>query len=243
VDTIKQWRRRKGWTQADLAREAGVHLETVSSTLQKLAGAFDVEVEELFDNPKAPAPTSSPKETAEARRTDEGPSHQPVSAGALREEMKRMKLVEKKRQYDIENEKQERAGRLDDARVWEMEAFDRTVREDYYVGYVEGVVENRVMVDPAMRTLCQEFKSKLRALEDLTDVARSVVQDVDMGLYVRGVKTASKAQEHLSQDDPQRETSEGSAGSDVGVESYQTAMQEEIQKALDKGTTPPAKRG
>jgi transcriptional regulator with XRE-family HTH domain len=80
VDTIKQWRRRKGWTQADLAREAGVHLETVSgietgnheprpSTLQKLAGAFDVEVEELFDNPKAPTPASSPKETTEARRT------------------------------------------------------------------------------------------------------------------------------------------------------------------------------
>jgi transcriptional regulator with XRE-family HTH domain len=64
VDTLRLWRRRRGWTQADLAREAGVHLETISgieagrheprpSTLQKLASAFGVEVEELFDGPKA----------------------------------------------------------------------------------------------------------------------------------------------------------------------------------------------
>jgi len=69
VDTVRLWRRRKGWTQTDLAREAGVHLETISgiesgrheprpSTLQKLAHAFGVEVEELFDGPKAEAPTS-----------------------------------------------------------------------------------------------------------------------------------------------------------------------------------------
>ena len=83
MDTLRQWRRRKGWTQADLAREAGVHLETVSgietgnheprpSTLQKLAGALGVEVEELFDSPKARAPTSLPKEADEERRAAEG---------------------------------------------------------------------------------------------------------------------------------------------------------------------------
>jgi transcriptional regulator with XRE-family HTH domain len=82
METIRLWRRRKGWTQADLAREAGVHLETISgieagrheprpSTLQKLAGALGVEVEKLFDDPKAsasPSPIPSNEEVGEERR-------------------------------------------------------------------------------------------------------------------------------------------------------------------------------
>jgi hypothetical protein len=155
---------------------------------------------------KVEAPTSSHRdgeEGGERRGWDEGQSRQAVSSGALREElreeMKRMNLVEKKRQYDIDNEKQERAGRLDLVRVWEMEAFDRTVREDYYLGYVEGVVKNEVTAEPDLRTLCHEFNSKLLALEVLTGVARSIAQDVDMSFYVQGVKAESGLQEHLSQ--------------------------------------------
>ncbi len=72
METVRYWRKRKGWTQSDLAEEAGLTLETVSnveigrheprpSTLRKLARALGVEVADLFlepDSLKAAAPQS-----------------------------------------------------------------------------------------------------------------------------------------------------------------------------------------
>lgn len=72
MDAVRKLRRRKGWSQQDLASASGVGQDTISSlelgrheprpsTLRKIANAFGVEVEDLFggvDNPKAAAPPS-----------------------------------------------------------------------------------------------------------------------------------------------------------------------------------------
>lgn len=72
MDTVKELRRRRGWSQKDLARESGVGQDTISglesgrhearpSTLRKIAGAFGVEVTDLFGEvvaPKVAAPPS-----------------------------------------------------------------------------------------------------------------------------------------------------------------------------------------
>jgi transcriptional regulator with XRE-family HTH domain len=63
--SLLELRIRKGWSQGDLGREAGVRADTVSSiergrhdprpsTLRKLADALGVEVEDLFREPEAP---------------------------------------------------------------------------------------------------------------------------------------------------------------------------------------------
>ncbi len=65
MDTVKEIRRRKGWSQKDLAEESGVGQDTISgiesgrheprpSTLRKLAGALDVEVADFFREPALP---------------------------------------------------------------------------------------------------------------------------------------------------------------------------------------------
>jgi transcriptional regulator with XRE-family HTH domain len=65
VDTVKEIRRRKGWSQQDLAKESGVGQDTISgiesgrheprpSTLRKLADALDVEVADFFREPAVP---------------------------------------------------------------------------------------------------------------------------------------------------------------------------------------------
>jgi len=65
VDTVKEIRRRKGWSQKDLADESGVGQDTISgiesgrheprpSTLRKLADALDVEVADFFREPAVP---------------------------------------------------------------------------------------------------------------------------------------------------------------------------------------------
>jgi transcriptional regulator with XRE-family HTH domain len=65
VDTVKEIRRRKGWSQKDLAEESGVGQDTISgiesgrheprpSTLRKLADALDVEVADFFKEPALP---------------------------------------------------------------------------------------------------------------------------------------------------------------------------------------------
>jgi transcriptional regulator with XRE-family HTH domain len=65
VDTVKEIRRRKGWSQKDLAEESGVGQDTISgiesgrheprpSTLRKLADALDVEVADFFREPAVP---------------------------------------------------------------------------------------------------------------------------------------------------------------------------------------------
>jgi transcriptional regulator with XRE-family HTH domain len=71
VDTIKEIRRRKGWSQKDLAEESGVGQDTISgiesgrheprpSTLRKLADALDVEVADFFREPAVPLADALP---------------------------------------------------------------------------------------------------------------------------------------------------------------------------------------
>jgi transcriptional regulator with XRE-family HTH domain len=65
VDVLKELRRRRGWSQRELAEESGVGQDTVSgiesgrheprpSTLRKLAAALDVEVADFFREPALP---------------------------------------------------------------------------------------------------------------------------------------------------------------------------------------------
>jgi transcriptional regulator with XRE-family HTH domain len=65
VDAVKEIRRRKGWSQKDLAEESGVGQDTISgiesgrheprpSTLRKLANALGVEVADFFREPAIP---------------------------------------------------------------------------------------------------------------------------------------------------------------------------------------------
>ena len=65
MDAVKEIRRRKGWSQKNLAEESGVGQDTISgiesgrheprpSTLRKLADALDVEVADFFREPAVP---------------------------------------------------------------------------------------------------------------------------------------------------------------------------------------------
>jgi transcriptional regulator with XRE-family HTH domain len=65
VERVKEIRRRKGWSQKELAEESGVGQDTISgiesgrheprpSTLRKLADALDVEVADFFREPAVP---------------------------------------------------------------------------------------------------------------------------------------------------------------------------------------------
>jgi transcriptional regulator with XRE-family HTH domain len=65
VETLREFRRQKGWSQKDLADESGVGQDTISgierglheprpSTLRKLAEALDVEVADFFMEPAVP---------------------------------------------------------------------------------------------------------------------------------------------------------------------------------------------
>jgi len=65
VETLREFRRQKGWSQKDLADESGVGQDTISgiekgrheprpSTLRKLADALEVEVADFFREPAVP---------------------------------------------------------------------------------------------------------------------------------------------------------------------------------------------
>jgi transcriptional regulator with XRE-family HTH domain len=80
VDAVKEIRRRKGWSQKDLAEESGVGQDTISgiesgrheprpSTLRKLADALDVEVADFFREPAVPL-IEAPKEAGRLSAID-----------------------------------------------------------------------------------------------------------------------------------------------------------------------------
>jgi transcriptional regulator with XRE-family HTH domain len=80
VDAVKEIRRRKGWSQKDLAEESGVGQDTISgiesgrheprpSTLRKLADALDVEVADFFKEPAVPL-VEAPKEAGRLSAID-----------------------------------------------------------------------------------------------------------------------------------------------------------------------------
>lgn len=68
METLRELRRRKGLSQKDLAKKAGIGQDSISgiesgrhearpSTLRKLAGALDVEVTDFFRDPVTPGHT------------------------------------------------------------------------------------------------------------------------------------------------------------------------------------------
>ena len=77
METLREFRRQKGWSQKDLADESGVGQDTISgiesgrheprpSTLRKLAEALDVEVADFFKEPALPlaeAPKTGPTDS------------------------------------------------------------------------------------------------------------------------------------------------------------------------------------
>jgi transcriptional regulator with XRE-family HTH domain len=80
VDAVKEIRRRKGWSQKDLAEESGVGQDTISgiesgrheprpSTLRKLADALDVEVADFFREPAVPL-VEAPREAGRLSAID-----------------------------------------------------------------------------------------------------------------------------------------------------------------------------
>jgi transcriptional regulator with XRE-family HTH domain len=80
VDAVKEIRRRKGWSQKDLAEESGVGQDTISgiesgrheprpSTLRKLADALDVEVADFFRKPAVPL-VEAPREAGRLSAID-----------------------------------------------------------------------------------------------------------------------------------------------------------------------------
>jgi transcriptional regulator with XRE-family HTH domain len=75
VETLREFRRRRGWSQKDLADESGVGQDTISgiesgrheprpSTLRKLADALDVEVADFFREPALPL-AEAPREAGQ----------------------------------------------------------------------------------------------------------------------------------------------------------------------------------
>jgi transcriptional regulator with XRE-family HTH domain len=90
VDAVKEIRRRKGWSQKDLAEESGVGQDTISgiesgrheprpSTLRKLADALDVEVADFFREPAVPL-VEAPREAGRLSAVD-------VAKGAARRQI------------------------------------------------------------------------------------------------------------------------------------------------------------
>ena len=80
MDAVKEIRRRKGWSQKDLAEESGVGQDTISgiesgrheprpSTLRKLADALDVEVADFFREPVVPL-VEAPREAGRLSAID-----------------------------------------------------------------------------------------------------------------------------------------------------------------------------
>lgn len=80
MDAVKEIRRRKGWSQKDLAEESGVGQDTISgiesgrheprpSTLRKLADALDVEVADFFRKPAVPL-VEAPREAGRLSAID-----------------------------------------------------------------------------------------------------------------------------------------------------------------------------
>jgi transcriptional regulator with XRE-family HTH domain len=68
---LKEERRRKGWSQRDLARETGVNADTISgietgqheprpSTLRRLAEGLGIEVADFFQEPVRPKVSAAP---------------------------------------------------------------------------------------------------------------------------------------------------------------------------------------
>jgi transcriptional regulator with XRE-family HTH domain len=199
LEGVRELRERRMFSQQELAHRAGVSLFTIQriergegsvrpSTGRAVATALGVGVEDLL--PKAPAPTSSPKETDEERRAN---TFDMVHAAVVRQAKE------------------------------ERQAFARAEERAPLVENISQHPENEV------------FKQLVQLpIDQLADLSIAIMKyAVELEQGQRAAKTRD-AEKGATTQDPARP---------VDVEAYGAAMQEELQKALDKGTTPPAKRG
>lgn len=96
MDTVKELRRRKGWSQKDLARASGVGQDTISgvesgrhdprpSTLRKLAAALGVEVSDFFEEAALAVPLGERAVGEPGRLRGLPPLEDPRIAAMLRE--------------------------------------------------------------------------------------------------------------------------------------------------------------
>jgi len=164
VDTVKEIRRRKGWSQKDLAEESGVGQDTISgiesgrheprpSTLRKLADALDVEVADFFREPAVPL--------AEA---PEG--HAVVGVGATPEEA-------------AENLEQQLYAPAKIAQDWHQLAqlfsdeLEKVEKSDSSASSLETLIDMLEYVALGMEALAAMEKRELRADYDDEDTVRS----------------------------------------------------------------------
>ena len=167
MDELREWRRQKGWSQKDLARESKVGPDTISgiesgrhearpSTLRKLASALDVEVADLLRGPQTPkvnAPRSfRPERTAdEERRTLELVR---ATLSDLNLIASRLEAVAVARTFDADEWRQADAG-LDDAvsslygKLWKLRDQGVNVATGHLADEVEETMNRLVLAQLA----------------------------------------------------------------------------------------------
>jgi transcriptional regulator with XRE-family HTH domain len=211
VDAVKEIRRRKGWSQKDLAEESGVGQDTISgiesgrheprpSTLRKLADALGVEVADFFREPAVPlaeAPETGPTETEveEKRRVI------PQSAASLKKHIEDMKELKELREAEMED-----LGKgvgLRDALLNQMDLADKglhdLMEELGVLDFAEAVRAGREMAEPEAIPLCHELLRRLAELEALSAEARVASGVAEAGIKVEGVKGMSEIERQMQQ--------------------------------------------
>jgi transcriptional regulator with XRE-family HTH domain len=224
VDAVKEIRRRKGWSQKDLAEESGVGQDTISgiesgrheprpSTLRKLANALDVEVADFFREPAVPLAEAPREAGPQEVGSSEAPSPSeveteaeewritPQSAESLKGHIERMKELRELREAEIEKIRKSIGPR--NARLLQMEMADKGLRalleELGVLAFAEGVKAGRVMADPKAIPLCHELLRRLVELEALSAEARGLGAAVSSDIHEEGVKGMSEIERQMQE--------------------------------------------
>jgi transcriptional regulator with XRE-family HTH domain len=211
VDAVKEIRRRKGWSQKDLAEESGVGQDTISgiesgrheprpSTLRKLADALGVEVADFFREPAVPlaeAPETGPTET----EVEEKRHVIPQSAASLKKHIEDMKELKELREAEMED-----LGKgvgLRNALLNQMDLADKglhdLMEELGVLDFAEAVRAGREMAEPEAIPLCHELLRRLAELEALSAEARVASGVAEAGIKVEGVKGMSEIERQMQQ--------------------------------------------
>jgi transcriptional regulator with XRE-family HTH domain len=211
VDAVKEIRRRKGWSQKDLAEESGVGQDTISgiesgrheprpSTLRKLADALEVEVADFFREPAVPlakAPEMGPTET----EVEEERHVIPQSAASLKRHIEKIKELKELREAEMED-----LGKgfgLRDALLNQMDLADKglhdLMEELGVLDFAEAVRAGREMAEPEAIPLCYELLRRLAELEALSAEARVASGVAEVGIEVEGVKGMSEIERQMQQ--------------------------------------------
>jgi transcriptional regulator with XRE-family HTH domain len=205
VDTVKEIRRRKGWSQKDLAEESGVGQDTISgiesgrheprpSTLRKLADALDVEVADFFKEPAVPlaeASETGPTETEVEEERRVIPQH----ASSLERYIEDMKELKELREAELEEIGIRRGIGLRNALPTQMELADKGLRDfldvEGVLDFAEAVTAARVMADPEAIPLCHDLLRRLDDLEALSAQARAASGVARAGIHIEDKKGPS----------------------------------------------------